>query len=242
MESLRFTLSGKTAFFKKPDVNTYLYFTYGNIHKVALLGIIGAILGFKGYNLQDDREYPEFYEKLKEIKVAIIPKNAQGYISKKVQTFNNSVGYASKEEGGNLIIKEQWLEEPSWQVFILLEDSKLSEEITDRFLTGRYKYIPYLGKNDHFASITDVEVVEMEVATKVSKIDSLFPKENVELLMDDFGFEDDEQWKYEENLPVGIEEHQNQYLFKKMCFTNMKLRIKEQKNIYSVQDKTIHFI
>ena len=41
MEVLRFSLSGKTAFFKKPEVNTYYYFTYGNIHKVALLGIFG---------------------------------------------------------------------------------------------------------------------------------------------------------------------------------------------------------
>ena len=41
MEILRFSLSGKTAFFKKPEVNTYFYFTYGNIHKVALLGIFG---------------------------------------------------------------------------------------------------------------------------------------------------------------------------------------------------------
>ena len=49
MKTLRFTLSGKTAFFKKPEVNSYVYFTYGNIHKVALLGIFGAILGYGGY-------------------------------------------------------------------------------------------------------------------------------------------------------------------------------------------------
>ena len=50
MKILKFTLKGKTGFFKKPDVNTYLYFTYGNIHKVALLGMFGAILGLSGYN------------------------------------------------------------------------------------------------------------------------------------------------------------------------------------------------
>ena len=46
MEILRFNLSGKNAFFKKPEVNTFCYFTYGNIHKVALLGMFGAILGY----------------------------------------------------------------------------------------------------------------------------------------------------------------------------------------------------
>lgn len=50
MQALKFTLSGKTAFFKRPEVNTYYYFTFGNIHKVALLGIFGAILGYQGYN------------------------------------------------------------------------------------------------------------------------------------------------------------------------------------------------
>ena len=47
MQALKFTLSGKTAFFKRPEVNTYYYFTFGNIHKVALLGIFGAILGIR---------------------------------------------------------------------------------------------------------------------------------------------------------------------------------------------------
>ena len=50
MEVLKFTLKGKTAFFKMPEVNTYYYFTYGNIHKVVLLGIFGAILGYGGYS------------------------------------------------------------------------------------------------------------------------------------------------------------------------------------------------
>ncbi len=30
MQALKFTLSGKTAFFKRPEVNTYYYFTFGN--------------------------------------------------------------------------------------------------------------------------------------------------------------------------------------------------------------------
>ena len=49
MEAVKFTLSGRNAFFKKPEVNAYYYFTYSHIHKVALLGIFGAILGYGGY-------------------------------------------------------------------------------------------------------------------------------------------------------------------------------------------------
>ena len=44
MQALKFRLKGKHAFFKIPAVNSYYYFTYAQIHKVALLGIFGAIL------------------------------------------------------------------------------------------------------------------------------------------------------------------------------------------------------
>lgn len=55
------------------------------------------------------------------MKIAILPLNNKGIISKKIQIFNNSVGYASKEQGGNLIVKEQWLENPKWEICILLD-------------------------------------------------------------------------------------------------------------------------
>ena len=86
LKVLRFQLSGRTAFFKKPEVNTYGYFTYGMVHKVALLGIFGAILGYGGYTKQhrDKTDYPEFYERLKDIKISIIPQNERGYIPKKM--------------------------------------------------------------------------------------------------------------------------------------------------------------
>ena len=53
MNSLKFTIEGKTAFFKIPEVNAVQYFTYGNIHKPALLGILGAIMGYGGYTQQN---------------------------------------------------------------------------------------------------------------------------------------------------------------------------------------------
>ena len=109
MEALQFTLSGKDAFFKKPEVNTYHYYTFGQIHKVVLLGMFGAILGYGGYAQKKwespkkgepaVEDYPEFYERLKDIKISIIPQNERGYIPKKIQIFNNSVGYASGEIG-----------------------------------------------------------------------------------------------------------------------------------------------
>ena len=138
MEAVRFTLSGRTAFFKKPEVNAYYYFTYSQIHKIALMGMFGAILGYARYAQKNWQimkkgqeiavEYPEFYEKLHELKISIVPKNERGYIPKKVQIFNNSVGYASEEQGGNLIIKEQWLENPEWDIYVLIDCDEAEKE------------------------------------------------------------------------------------------------------------------
>ena len=89
MNSLKFTLKGKTAFFKIPEVNSVCYFTYGNIHKPALLGILGAVLGYGGYTQQKQNgsEFPEYYEKLRDINISIVPLSRDGYFSKKIQKF-----------------------------------------------------------------------------------------------------------------------------------------------------------
>jgi CRISPR-associated protein Cas5h len=247
MRALKFNLSGKTAFFKKPDVNTYLYFTYGNIHKIAVLGIIGAVIGLKGYNQQDKDTYPEFYKELSNLRIAIIPNDERGYIPKKIQTFNNSVGYASQEEGGNLIVKEQWLEKPSWDIYILLSENAYVKDIKESFLKSNFTYIPYLGKNDHFANIKDVEIVELQEAGNTEKIHSLFLKKHFYFIKDEdiefslMDYEYEEQWKYEEKLPVALEENTNQYITEGFIVTNMKVRLKEKYSLYSHKEKTLFF-
>ncbi|AWZ48417.1 type I-B CRISPR-associated protein Cas5 [Clostridiaceae bacterium 14S0207] len=256
MKVLKFQLSGKTAFFKKPDVNTYLYFTYGNIHKVSLLGILGAIMGYKGYNSQCNKLYkekkeisiyPEFYNKLKHIKVGIVPLTNKGYILKKVQTFNNSVGYASKEQGGNLIVKEQWLENPIWDIYIIIED-EITEELANQIKNCCFKYIPYLGKNDHLANINKVEILEnIEEIKDVEKIDSLFIKKHfhLDLEEDDDDEEAEEIWKYEENLPIGLEENTNKYELETFNMTNtyaQKILSENNENlICRIHNKNIFF-
>ena len=248
MKTLKFNLSGKTAFFKKPDVNTYLYFTYGNIHKVALMGIIGSCLGLGGYNQQDKTDdYPEFYERLKDIKFAIIPKNEGGYINKKVQVFNNSVGYASKEEGGNLIVKEQWLESPIWDIYILLDESDICKNIEERFLKRKFIYIPYLGKNDHIANITDIQVIDnIKEINNFDKIDSMFIKEEFEFINDDgfdFGdLEEEAEFKYQEKLPYELELTTNQYILQTFIYTNMKVNMVADTKVYCVDNLNLNFI
>ncbi len=221
MKAISFKLSGRFAHFKKPDVNSHTYFTYSHIYKVALLGIIGSILGLKGYEGYSKEkgllrgDYPEFYEKLKDFKVAIIPKKP--YFSKKIITFNNSVGYASKEEGGNLIVREQWLENPAWEILVLQNDSDEFKELKERLLKKEFAFIPYLGKNDHFAKIDEVKEVELQKATKDLVCISLAKKDDIILKKAPrFGT----NFFYEEYLPVRLKEKFLIYEYEKMILSS----------------------
>lgn len=247
MEALKFTLSGRTAFFKKPEVNSYFYFTYGNIHKIALMGLLGAIMGYSGYNQQkqdEDVKYPEFYEKLKNIKIGIEPKNKKGYTPKKIQIFNNSVGYASQEKGGNLIVKEQWLENPRWDIYILLQ-GEIEKRLEKRLQEKRFVYLPYLGKNDHIANITDVQKIEeLEKQDQSNKIDSLFLKDYFKLVdnMNLYGDVPRETtFKYQENLPITLDEKTNKYEFETFVYTNSILSNIKDSHVYLCNNKNIFF-
>lgn len=241
MEAIKFTLSGRNAFFKKPEVNAVHYYTYGQIHKVALLGMFGAILGYNGYAQKEwkaakkgqeiPEEYPEFYEKLQDLKIAVVPGNKKGYIQKKLQVFNNSVGYASGETGGNLIVKEQWLENPTWQIYVLL-DTEAARELTEFLELKKCIYIPYLGKNDHPADITNVEKVMLKQGKNgIYRIDSLFLKKNGDICLWDNEDDDEEEetdtYKYEEKLPTAINGWTNLYEYETFCYTNMPVDIKD---------------
>ena len=177
MKVLRFTLSGKQAFFKKPEVNKYYYFTYGHIHRVALLGLLGAVMGYSGYaqigqkKQTDVPEYPEFYQQLQDLKTAVIPCCEKGSFPQKMIAFNNSVGYASMEKGGNLIVRQQWLENPKWYVYIML-DSEAAEAVADSIIGRKSVYMPYLGSNDHPADITDARMIDATEVEAPERIDS----------------------------------------------------------------------
>lgn len=251
MEVLHFTLKGRTAFFKKPEVNSYVYFTYGNIHKVALLGMFGAILGYGGYTKkynetgkakQIEESFPEFYEKLSKLKVAVRPNAEKGFIPKKIQAFNNSVGYASKEMGGNLIVKEQWLEEPSWDIYVLLDNPE-SIQLAESLQQGKCVYIPYLGKNDHFADISNVQIQEMEEKkTGKGRISGLFLKENgtLQIGSDFFAEEKDMTYKYEEKLPYQLDAWTNNYILQSFIYTDAVIAWENQ-DVYCGNEQNLMF-
>lgn len=233
MEALKFILKGKTAFFKNPEVNTYYYFTYGNIHKPVLLGIFGAILGYQGYETQYDI-FPEYYTKLKDIQVSIVPNKENGHFYRKIQYFNNSVGYASQEQGGNLIVKEQWLENPEWTIYVQMNNEE-SQKLAQMMLNKQNIYTSYLGKNDHLATIESVEIVNLEEQKQLDiRIHSLTIASTIE-----FDWEDS-MFKYEEYLPLSLKESTNHYQLEKMVLTDATIN-HSQINIYKDDSKNVVF-
>lgn len=233
-KAISFKLGGKTACFRKPDVNVYAYFTYNNIHKPALLGLLGAIIGLGGYTQLHDKNrglkkgafgyddgYPEFYEKLAHLKVSITPLAPNGYFSKKIQTFNNSVGYASFEQGGNLVVREQWLENPVWQIMVLDDGSEAYKKLSEYILGGKSVFIPYLGKNDHPANISIAQFIDLSESNG-NFIDSLFIKNFAKL--DGWAREsDDNPYFFQEISPYSLQKDYHFYEHESLVFTNYEI-------------------
>lgn len=254
MNAISFILSGKTACFRKPDVNQHTHFTYSNIHKPALLGLLGAIIGLGGYTKLFDKNsgfkkgklgyddgFPEFYEKLKHLKVSITPLSKNGYFSKKTQTFNNSVGYASFEQGGNLIVREQWLENPKWQIMILKDESKEYEKIKKYLEDKKCIFVPYLGKNEHPAKISNVKMVQCDSKLYLQDglyVDSLFIK-NGEI--DGYEKEGEIPFVFQESSPISFQKDYHFYENKFLCFTNCELE-EIPENTFSYKNKNYTFI
>lgn len=256
METIKFDLTSNMAIIRKPDSNE-TYYTYNFPHKIMILGLLGAIIGLNGYNynlLQKNlgknvSKNPEFYEKLKDLKIGIKPNLGEENFSRKIQVFNNSVGYASNELGNNLVVKEQWLENPNWTIYILQNETEEYQKIKDYLLNKKCEYIPYIGKNDHFADIKNVGIEKAEnLKEEILKINSLYSQEIADikdnLLEEILGFENIEDRKkflYKELLPVALNEKIGYSQYKEFIYTNQELDVKENINIYKVNTENIYY-
>jgi CRISPR-associated protein Cas5h len=135
-------LKADFGFLRKPDTNDGISMSYNMLHKPGLLGIFGAILGLEGY--QKRGLLPEYYQKLKDLKVGIEPLDHQnGNFHKTTIVYTNTVGYANKD--GNFIAYENTLIKPSYRVYVVLAEG---DPLYTYLKNGHAEYIPYLGKNE----------------------------------------------------------------------------------------------
>jgi len=133
------------------------------------------------------------------------------------------------------------------EIYIILDDNEICKNIEERFLSRKFVYIPYLGKNDHIATINEIEVIDhIKTTEDFNKIDSIFIKNKFEFMQeDDFGFDDleeEDEFKYQEKLPYKLERTTNQYILETLIYTNMKVSSNENTEVYKVNDLNLYFI
>jgi len=242
---LSFDIKSDFGFLKKPDTNEPMYLTFNMIHKPFVLGLLGAILGERGF--QKNEVLPDYYLKLKDTQIGIKPLNDEkGNFQKTVIKYNNGVGYASKETGGNLIITEQTLVKPSYRIYLLTNN----QELVRRIQNYEAEFLPYLGKNDFSLWWENVQVhdyVEFEPQESF-KVSSLFIKkttvkdgkeENDNLNFWEVDFSNGE-FMYFERLPTGYDEELFQYEYQPFVLTTFKLK-KDYKidNLYQLNNDEV---
>lgn len=239
METLKFNLSSNGAVFKKPHINT-VNLTYSHIHKIALLGLLGAIIGLKGHNLKEKEDvFPEFYEELKGLKISILPQAP--FIPKTLKDITDTSGFSNKK--ATFVIQEQVLLNPKWTIYIQQGDvsDELYEKLKDMLLKNWAVYIPYLGRNHYQANIDNVEIINLELADldEISSIDSLINEKDFEFV-EDFSLDDD-LFEVGEYYPVRFRPFINYYIEEKMYLTNKAVELKEGSHIYIDDDKSLYF-
>jgi len=225
---ISFDLKAEFGFFKKPDINEGICLTFNMIHKPALLGILGAISGMKGHRKYE--EFPEYYNRLKHLKVGIQPlKSDKGNFTKDIISYNNSTGLASDERGGNLIATEQILIKPSYRCFLLLNlENEIEKKLFDNIMSYKAEFLPYMGKNDFSAWWTNSmeygDICEFDFSTDF-KIDTIFIKSEAvsSYISNAFGRSarlNIQPFVYFEKIPIAFDEKLYQYQYADIVYSN----------------------
>ena len=151
MKVIGFNLSGKYALFTKPYTKNQPQ-SFIVPPKTAIAGMLGAILGLK-------RE--EYQEKLQSLQYSVVLKKE---INKYTTRFNLLQGKSASftysknplryppERGQRSPTTFELLREPSWDIFISLEDDLLIE-LERRIKESLFEYVPYLGIASAFAKL-----------------------------------------------------------------------------------------
>lgn len=220
---------------KKPDTNVPVYLTFNMLHKPALLGILGAIIGESGF--KGNRKLPDYYLKLKDLRLSVQPLEPfsnKGNFKKTIITYNNTTGMASKEEGGNLMVSEQTIISPAYRCYFLLDMQNPIYEKIDKYLKNYFaEYLPYLGKNEFSVWWMNYKEYSYQryVPSEPFKINSIFIKDEpvsknkfVQPLIPGAAASGN-TFIYFERLPFLYDEQLFQYEYRNFAFTNYSLKM-----------------
>lgn len=242
-------------FLRKPDTNDGIAMSYNMLHKPALLGILGAILGMEGY--QKRGKLPEYFQKLVGLKAGVAPLgDDNGNFPKTTIVYTNTVGYANKD--GNLIAYENTLIKPSYRIYLALDKD---HPLCDYLKNVKAEYVPYLGKNEFPIWWNRESYVEYELKPftydRKYQVRTLFYKKVGESSRDQeadsgmFSLLSDlsalgESFFYFERLPIGFHEFDTkrgkeyQYKLAPFVFSNAKFSQDYQlENLYMLNGNEV---
>ncbi len=246
-----FDLQSDFGFFRKPDANNTINLSYNILHKPALLGVLGAIIGLDGY--KEKGKFPEYYEKFKSLPIGIEPLNHEkGNFQKTVIKYSNTIGYANN--GSTYLTEEATLIKPSYRIYLLLEqENEHQNKLFNYLKEGKTEYIPYFGKNEFPIwwdkdSFVEYEFEKTEVINESYKIRTVFEKKeiiknNKELSFDLFNVQNtDSPYIYFERLPKGFNEELIQYELGEFVYTTFNLKAEYiPENIYCLK-KSLEYV
>ena len=234
-----FTIKAEFGMFKKPDINDKIFVSYNMIHKPYLLGILGAIMGYAGHNQnQNKSRMPEYYAKLKNIKVAIAPSDKNGGIFKKeFIIFNNTTN------GTISNITEQTLVNPAYRIYLELDDEK-DNELIKKIEKNEAVFLPYMGKNEFPLCWDDFKVHKLfekidlkekfEVKTIIKK------PENFVLKNSGYKERTTNYFYLFERLPIGFDEQLKLYNYHEFLYTNAVFKNNNSlENLYECDEGVI---
>lgn len=258
MKIVSIDLCSDFGFFRKPDTNNTINLSYNMIHKPAVLGLLGAILGLEGYKKKG--VLPDYYLKLKDLKIAIEPlMHDKGNFAKTAIKYTNTVGYANK--GSNFLTEELTLVKPAYRIYLLLDElNELEDKLLGYLKNANAEFVPYFGKNEFTAWWTKEsfkeysfeiakEGLEQEVAIRSLFLKSMSVKDNKEVPYADMmslGNPDEEvPYIYFERLPSGFNEELMQYNLEDFVYTDFMIKnSKVLENLYCLkeEDAYVQFI
>lgn len=114
-------------------------------------------------------------------------------------------------------------------------DNEEANKLAKAIINKKCIFIPYLGKNNHPANITDPVIVDLEKRNiDEESLACLFPKGDFEEAEDiDIDF-----YKYQESLPVRLNEKTGLYEYMTFIHTNLYM---DEGSVYSFDEKNIVF-
>ncbi|BCS84884.1 hypothetical protein prwr041_07770 [Prevotella herbatica] len=247
MKLISFDLKADFAFFRIPDTNATINLSYNIIHRPAVLGVLGAIVGLDGY--KEKGKLPQYYEVLEDVRIGVEPLNHdKGNYTKTNIKYSNTVGYANK--GTNFLTEELTLVKPEYRIYLLLdEDNGYQKQLLDNIRDGCAEFIPYLGKNEFTAwwstnSYKEYHFSDEKEPIGSIKIKTIFQKDmalknNVEAPFPDLlNFDNAESpFIYFERLPKDFDLSLMQYDLGEFAFSNYQIKNAQTlENLFFVEE------